>query len=311
MGSFLACRLVHSGTNVNLISCYRSKKELEELSRLGFNVLNLKTNEMEFPSNVFPHLMSIKDTDDIPSCDVLILCTKANQVQNLLSQIEFDFVVIITLMNGYNYHSSVHKKYPDKFFYAGSVHIGASFKSRNVIEHEGGNIIHIAPYGNARLPERSFIQEVLSIFNDAGIETKLKGDYKKMLLKKLTINSIINPLTGIWNIPKGELLKTRERREIIYKLMDEILLVLSSENIHWDSAYVERLLTLAIENTPTRSSSMHVDLLANRETEINFINGALLKIAHKNGIEMPVNTSIIEKIQNFTREKNPISQIKA
>ncbi len=310
MGSFLACRLVHSGTEVNLISCHRSKKELEELSRLGLNVLNLKTNEMEFPSNIFPHLMSIKDTDDIPSCDVLILCTKANQIQNLLPQIDFDFVVIMTLMNGYNYQSSVHKKYFEKPFYVGSVHIGVSFKNRNIIEHEGGNIIHIAPYGNVRASDRSFIHEVLSIFNEAGIETKLKDDHKKMLLKKLTINSIINPLTAIWDIPKEELFKTKERRELIYELIDEILLVLSSENVCWDRAYAERLITQAIANTPNSSSSMHGDLLANRETEIDFINGALLKIAHKNGLEMPVNASIIEKIHKFTHEKNPLSQRK-
>jgi 2-dehydropantoate 2-reductase len=59
-------------------------------------------------------------------------------------------------------------------------------------------------------------------------------------------------------------------------------------------------MTLAIENTPHRSSSMQVDLLANRETEIDFINGALLKIAHKNGIEMPVNESLIKKIHKFS-----------
>ncbi len=301
MGSFFACRLLHSGANVNLISCHRSKKELEELSRLGFNIVNIKTKGMEFPSNVFPQLMSIKDTNNIPPCDVLILCTKANQIRNLLPQIDFDFSVIMTLMNGYNYHSIVQQKYPAKPFYAGSVHIGASFKSRNIIEHEGGNIIHIAPYGNGRSFDQSLIQEVLSIFNGAGIETKLKDDPKKMLLKKLYINSIINPLTAIWDIPKGGLFETKERRELIYKLMDEILLVLSSENINWDKEYAERLMRLAIENTPNWPSSMHVDLLSNRETEIDFINGALLKIARKNGIEMPVNKSIIEKIHNFSR----------
>jgi 2-dehydropantoate 2-reductase len=300
MGSFIACRLVHSGVNVNLISCHRSKKDIEELSRLGFNILNLKTNEMEYPSNVFPHLMSIKYTDNIPPCDVLILCSKANQIQNLLPQIDFDFIAVITLMNGYNYHSSMYQQFPEKPLYAGSVHIGATFKSRNIIEHEGGNIIHIAPYANVEPPDRSIIQKVLSIFNATGIETKLKDDHKKMLLKKLYINSIINPLTAIWNIPKGELLKTKERRDLIHKLMNEILLVLSSEKINWDRAYAERLMRLAIENTPNRSSSMHVDLLANRETEIDFINGALLKIARKNGIEMPVNKSIIEKIHNFS-----------
>jgi 2-dehydropantoate 2-reductase len=300
MGSFLACRLVHTGTNVNLISCHRSKKEIDKLSRLGFNVLDLKTDEMEFPSNVFPPLMSIKDTVDIPSCDVVMLCIKANQIKNLLPLIDFDFVVIMTLMNGYDYHSSVYQRFPAKPFYAGSIHIGASFKSRNIIEHEGGNIIHIAPYSNVLPSGRSFMNDVLSIFKDAGIEAKLKDNPKKMLLKKLYINSIINPLTAIWNIPKGDLLKTAERRELIYELMDEILQVLSSEGINWDRAYAKKLMTLAIENTPHRSSSMQVDLLANRETEIDFINGALLKIAHKNGIEMPVNESLIKKIHKFS-----------
>lgn len=300
MGSFIACRLVHSGANVNLISCHRSKKELEELSLLGFNILNLLTNEMEFPSNVFPQLMSIKDTNNIPPCDVLILCVKANQIRNLLPQIDFDFRVIMTLMNGYNYHSRVQQKYREKPFYAGSVHIGASFKSRNIIEHVGGNVIHLAPYGSVRPSDRSLIPKVLSIFSAAGIETKLKDDPKKMLLKKLYINSIINPLTAIWNIPKEGLFETKERRELIHKLTDEILLVLSSENINWDRAYAEKLMKLAIENTPDRSSSMHADLLANRETEIDFINGALLNIAHKKGIEMPVNKSIIEKIHKFS-----------
>lgn len=299
MGSFIACRLVNSGGNVNLISCHRSREEIAELSRLGFNILSLKTNQLEFPSNIFPRLMSIGDTDEIPDCDWLLLCIKAYQIESVLPQIDFDFAAVLTLMNGYDYFSRVQKICRGKPFYVGSVHIGATFKSRNIIEHEGGNIIHIAPYGKDRLADNALIVEILAVFDGAGIEMKLKDDYKKMLLKKVYVNSIINPLTAIWNIPKGELLKTKKRRELIDKLIDEILLVLSSENINWDRAYAEKLLKLAIENTPNRSSSMHVDVLSSRVTEIDDINGALFQIAQKNSIEMPVNKKIIAKIHKL------------
>lgn len=48
-------------------------------------------------------------------------------------------------------------------------------------------------------------------------------------------------------------------------------------------------------------SSMYQDITSNRKTEINFLNGLIVKLGKKKHIPTPTNKEIYDKIQKITR----------
>ncbi len=129
-------------------------------------------------------------------------------------------------------------------------------------------------------------------------------------LKKLVVNSIINPLTAVFNCKNGELLGGRvvgsdtidrlvhEAGVIIKTLpvfqMDEHLRdIFSDENLR---GWVNEVARATAENT----SSMLQDVRAGRKTEIDFINGYLVQQALETGKPCEQHKALIEKIKQLT-----------
>lgn len=116
-----------------------------------------------------------------------------------------------------------------------------------------------------------------------------QSDYKKMLFHKLIANSTINPLTAIWQVENGELLKRPAYLRILKVLVAEIEMVLGLEN---QFEYVAEICQATAKNF----SSMALDISKHRSTESDSIIKPILEIAAEKNIDVPLLTLIYEKI---------------
>lgn len=138
-------------------------------------------------------------------------------------------------------------------------------------------------------------------------------------LQKLTINAVINPLTAIFDCYNGELFQSPVIQRLIDQLISEIsvviLAILESQHYPLDPDILARFstgnLTKVVygvgEQTAKNISSMRQDMLAGRETEINYINGYLVAQALKLRVPCPVNRKIVQLIKD--KRKIPESEI--
>jgi 2-dehydropantoate 2-reductase len=118
--------------------------------------------------------------------------------------------------------------------------------------------------------------------------------------QKLTVNAVINPLTALYQCRNGELLDGGEREQAMEKLADEIdrLCTRIFSRQGWPSDTLKRSRDIA-EQTAQNTSSMLADCRAGRRTEIDFINGFLLRQAEKYGIALPFNQTCVERIHKM------------
>jgi 2-dehydropantoate 2-reductase len=126
-------------------------------------------------------------------------------------------------------------------------------------------------------------------------------DIEKTVFGKLLFNSCMNPTGALIGRNYGELLENQYSREIIGNLADETLRVFAARNgfrpANNGKHYVDDILIpLVIPRSSPHRSSMVQDLELGRRTEIDFLNGAIVKMGHETGIETPFHRSIVALI---------------
>ncbi|MCV2518621.1 MAG: 2-dehydropantoate 2-reductase [Candidatus Lightella neohaematopini] len=113
-------------------------------------------------------------------------------------------------------------------------------------------------------------------------------------LKKLAINCVINPLTTIYNCKNGELLKYNKS---IFSICKELSYILIHMNIFINTKDLVILVTNVINNTKNNISSMLQDIKNNKYSEIDYINGYIIKCARLYNLYIYENIKLFNMIK--------------
>ena len=139
-------------------------------------------------------------------------------------------------------------------------------------------------------------------------------DLLQQQLDKLAVNCIINPLTTILDCKNGALLDNFYFKRVIRLLLAEISLVIKSlpelnnvpnVKMRFDTLRLERLVSSIAHTTAENYSSMVQDIRAGRLTEIEYINGYIVKRGEEMGIHCVMNYMLMHMVKG--KNKN-ISQ---
>jgi 2-dehydropantoate 2-reductase len=130
-------------------------------------------------------------------------------------------------------------------------------------------------------------------------------DLLQLQLEKLAINAIMNPLTALLDIPNGRLLHNHALSKAQRLLLAEISLVLRSlpelegvPNVRMRFS-PERLETLTMSvtaKTAENSSSMREDIRKGRATEVEYINGYVVKRGEEMGVKCVLNYMLMQLV---------------
>lgn len=143
-------------------------------------------------------------------------------------------------------------------------------------------------------------------------------DIMQLQLEKLVMNAIVNPLTALLDIFNGSLLKNVYYTAVIRLLLAEMSMVIRSlpelrgvPNVdqRFSAARLERIVFDVIKNTAKNSSSMRQDVRYNKETELDFINGYIVKRGEELGIKCVMNFLIIQLIKGRTWQRTGLTAL--
>ena len=138
-------------------------------------------------------------------------------------------------------------------------------------------------------------------------------DLLQQQLDKLAVNCIINPLTAILECRNGVLLSNFHFTRVMRLLLAEISLVIKNlpelKNVpnvgmRFDTLRLERLVFAIAKTTAGNNSSMLQDLRVGKETEVDYINGYIVKRGEEMGVHCVMNYMLIHMIKG----KRKISQ---
>ncbi|MDQ2780453.1 MAG: ketopantoate reductase family protein [Pseudomonadota bacterium] len=131
-----------------------------------------------------------------------------------------------------------------------------------------------------------------ALFSSAGVALHISGDLRSELWGKLVINCVYNALSAVLQLPYGVFAVTEEGRRLIDALLRECLDVATAQGVRLP-AETENTVRRLPESMPEQRSSTAQDLARGRPSEIDFLNGAIVRMAATHGIAVPVNRTLL------------------
>jgi 2-dehydropantoate 2-reductase len=127
------------------------------------------------------------------------------------------------------------------------------------------------------------------LLRNAGFQVDIVSDPVSLLWGKLVINAAINPLSALLQVANGVLLERPAARELLTEVVKEAAYVATQQGI--SLPYPDPV--IAVEevalNTSTNYSSMLQDVMSGRTTEIEAINGAIVRMGERIRVPTPFN----------------------
>ena len=143
------------------------------------------------------------------------------------------------------------------------------------------------------------MRSIREIFNKAGLETKISRDIKGLLWSKLIINVGINALTAITRLKNGRLIEFEGTRKILRDAVTEAVKVAKRKKVRFIYDDPLAKVEAVCEATANNISSMLQDVLRKKRTEIDFINGVIVRQAQELGIPVPVNALLVDLVKTI------------
>ncbi|MEG3767619.1 2-dehydropantoate 2-reductase [Alteromonas sp. 14N.309.X.WAT.G.H12] len=233
--------------------------------------------------------------------DLLILPVKYYQVAPALEQWKHlidEKTPVVLLQNGMGGDEVLASILPNNPLYLATTSHGALKVSPRQVKHTGKGETKlgvIAPIKDTAGEQTRLNKRVIELVSTCLPPVLWQEDIRAALWEKLAINLVINPLTALHNIPNGALSNPRYGQAIL-AICHETAAVMTACGYAADSQTLVATVNKVIQNTANNYSSMHQDLHHGRQTEIDGITGYLIKQAKKNGIDVPINTALYQKI---------------
>ena len=237
--------------------------------------------------------------DEMPDPDIIVLTAKSTETKEIAEQ--FREIItgkpIITLQNGIGNEEILLEYTP--YVYGGNIITGFEWIDNGHIRVsvEGGPMwVGVYPTG----PVDALLTRWHEIISECGIPISLTTDIRSEIWAKSLYNACLNPLGAINKVSYGDL-QSPHALAIISEIISEFYAVMEAEGItlRWESpeTYFSHLCNTLIPATADHHSSMYQDLAIGRKTEIDFLNGAIMRIGAKHGMKTPVNACMTELIR--------------
>lgn len=149
----------------------------------------------------------------------------------------------------------------------------------HVIHHGRGDLV-IGPSARS--------DAVASLLGEAGIPTRVSDGVRTALWVKLTLNCAYNALSALTQLPYGALLERAGMREAMRDVVAECEAVAAGCGVTLPASMLENTLALA-RTMPMQRSSTAQDVARGRRSEIDFINGHIVREGERLGVAVPAN----------------------
>jgi 2-dehydropantoate 2-reductase len=287
MGSLFGGLLALAGEEVWLVD--NRKDQIDTIRSTGLTVEE-KGELQTIPMN------AALDVTSVGRADLVIFFVKAYDTEVAVSDalaVEKEDTIFLTLQNGLGNEEAICQKIDRRKVMLGVTGHGATLLGPGHIRHAGWGKTVIGEL-DYRITDRA--SRIAQTFCKARIETEVSSNIYDHVWGKLLVNVGINALTALTGFKNGQLLDYPETSRLMEKLVTEASEVARRKGIHLEQDPIEKV-RKTIEATKENRSSMGQDFDRRQRTEIDAINGAVVREAQSLAIPVPFNQAVTDLVK--------------
>ena len=242
---------------------------------------------------------------ELPRADIVLVQTKAPDTAVAVESVRRVFgpqTVAISFQNGLGNEEVIGGIIGSERVLAGLTAQGATQVGPGVVHNYGDLPTYVGELGGGSSARAERIAER---FTAAGLTTHASDDIRRDMWKKLLGNVGLSPTSAITNLTQAEIMSVPELREVVLAAVDEAAAVGAAEGVELDAEEVRSVLLKLVEpsggGTGHAKSSACGDILNRRRTEVDWINGSIVRLGEKHGIPTPVNRTLIGAVKGLEK----------
>ena len=257
-------------------------------------------------------------TDNSYYFDYLFITSKAYDIERVM--IQYRTIIdssswLIVLQNGVGNEAVVKKSCAENKIIRIVTSHGAILEKPGKVRHTGlgftkmGFVFLKPNMNNKEVYDQAYGKLILLKFllDTGGIDAELVEDIIECSWEKAFVNIGINAFAALTRLNNGELLENEYLKRLMSMAVEEALEVAKLKDIRLsDRNYVDLMYSVA-EKTYDNKNSMLQDILKDKPTEIDFLNGRIVELAKEVGAKVPINellTFLIKGLERSFREGN-------
>ncbi len=305
IGSFMGYLLSYpsnlSGGKIENVALLGRKSPINRINDLGLQIdLPEKRKLLQF-KYCFTDLADLKASDFFP--EIVIICVKTYSLSAVceelrksgLLQERLRNAIFILLMNGMGNREAFDElDLPDSQVLDGITSLGVKSSEDGMVALKGK--------GKTIIEEKideDLKKFMVARFLEKGFEIEFANDFREHQYSKLFANAVINPITALTRRENGIILSSL-LKNTVQAVVREAVNVAAKEGVRREERSVLEMVYSVAEKTSGNTSSMLQDMLKGRITEIDSINGYIIRRARKHKIEVPVNEALYELVKSAT-----------
>ncbi|NLL51053.1 MAG: 2-dehydropantoate 2-reductase [Eubacteriaceae bacterium] len=295
MGSFIGAHMQKGGADVILVDPF--KAHMEKIAKEG---LTMQVGEN---TEVIP-MKAVLTPEEAGNVDVVVVLVKGLYTRSALEGATALFgpdTVAVSFQNGVGNVDIMKEFLPDEKIGYGTLNISSFLREPGSIYGNPGMGVAIH-FCNETKTKTPIWQEIEDALNKGGLVTEFSDATNEFIWKKLLVNSCVNLTCGITRINMGQLWDHPDGAALEEAIARELVAVAQAKgiNITFDEAwgaYVNELLPKTRDHYPSATQ----DIMNKRLTEVDFLNGAVVRGGIETGIPTPVN-DVIVKISHILQD---------
>lgn len=308
IGAYVGGRLAAKGaTEVTLIG---RKPLADAIARHGVTL-----REFDQDDHVDAAMVRVEeDAHALSSCDVVFCCVKSGataEAAKILANVLKPATVVVSLQNGLKNPEILRAALPRNPVLPAVVDF-------NIIVGEGA-VFHRTTSGPLIIETRRGDQDRpwVDALRASELEVEEVRPIAPEQWTKLLVN-LNNAVSALSGAPTRDMILSRRYRRVIAKLLDEALDVLHEAGVRpakfrgvplrvmsfimkLPTPIVRVIIRAQLRVDPEARASMWTDLERGRLTEVDFLNGEIVRLADEHGVAAPINRRIVELVHEAER----------
>ncbi len=278
----------------------------------GAHLEALKRHGLMHESNGISRQVSVSATDSVSefsACDVILISCKMTGLADMLEALRPAIrrqSMLLTLQNGVEAPALVADAFPEHAVAAGTAFIGARIEVPGHVIHSAAGGVRLASWQPG--PGDVYADRLVDALDKAGVPVRMETDARLMLWRKLLWNIGFNAITAITRRYAKDVAAEADTLSIVRASMQEAIDLAQAQGVALTEDDMDKHIRITLEMGPVKTS-MWQDIEAGRLTEVDDINGYVVRKGRALSVDTPVNRMLTVLLHAIEGKDDTISPL--
>ena len=277
VGCYYGGMLARAGHEVVLIA---RPQHVEAIARDG-----LRMQTKTFDEQV--RLAASTDPGAVRDARLVLFCVKSTDTESAGAQLRPYLpadALVLCLQNGVDNADRLRSVLPQHAVAAAVVYVATEMAGAGHVRHHGRGELVIEPVDTQATSSEAVAQALIA----AGVPTEISPNVRGALWAKLILNCAYNAVSAITQLPYGKTVAGEGVKDVMRDVVAECLAVAQAEGVQLPGD-VDAAVRKIAETMPSQYSSTAQDLARGKHSEIDYLNGLIVRRGEALGVATPAN----------------------